>query len=128
MITQQEMQASLHLPRPKKMNHENTLKIVSNYLIELGSYLDSSMHAGDPLVGHDYVCLNKQDESSQQDLDHAYYLTQATWLKIHKDKTNKNFAEEIQKFRETHTEWDSRIMNPADDLEESQQGYKIIRS
>ena len=26
MITQDDMHASLHLPRPKKMNHENTLK------------------------------------------------------------------------------------------------------
>ena len=110
------------------MSDKDTLKIVSNYLVELGSYLDSSMHAGDPLIGHDEVCPRKQDEYSQQDLDHAYYLTQATWLKIHKDKTNKNFAEEIQKFRETHTEWDSRIMNPHLDLKESQQGYKIIRS
>lgn len=110
------------------MSDKDTLKIVSNYLIELGSYLHSSIYAGDPLVGHDEVCLDKQDESSQQDLDHAYYLTQATWLKIHKDKTNKHFAYLIQRFRETHTDRNSRNMNPADDLEESQQGYKIIRS
>ena len=99
------------------MTDKETLQVVSTYLVELGSYLNSAWRGGDPML---HLLEDSKEDKIEAwvDFEHSYDLTQATWLNINKDKTDEDFKKEITKFRKTN----KRNDKPFQDLDESQKG------